>query len=205
METVPSTLTKTYFPRGPLQQFCFVDSTSFRCFRCSETKKSKLINVYSGDWSKRLCNGCHERLLSLYEIKAGTAAEDQKVEDLVAALLSAVAADDQSQAELRLRASEKRAEQLSAESVRFLATAEHVAGELQEDPQLEWSPAVIGLCKAVEWEVSYQSKSAWTCRLHRMAGAEDLCSSCNARTMPGATSKPRVARSQSRAKRWAGA
>src|SRR5262245_59676878 len=80
-------------------------------------KKSKLINVYSGDWSKRLCNGCHERLLSLYEIKAGTAAEDQKVEDLVAALLSAVAADDQSQAELRLRASEKRAEQLSAESV----------------------------------------------------------------------------------------
>src|SRR5262249_6551473 len=32
-------------------------------------------------------------------------------------------------------------------------TAEHVAGELQEDPQLEWSPAVIGLCKAVESEV----------------------------------------------------
>ena len=153
METVPSTLTKTYFPQGPLQQFRFVDSTSFRCFRCGETKKSRSTNVYSGDWSKRLCNGCYGRLLSLYEIKAGTAAEDQKAEDLVAALLSAVAADDQCQAELGLRASEKRAEQLSPESVRFIATAEHVAGELQEDPHLEWSPAVIGLCKAVETEV----------------------------------------------------
>src|SRR5262245_49712528 len=95
MDSIPSTLTNTYSPQGPLQQFRFVDSTSFRCFRCSETKKSKLITVYSGDWSKRLCNGCHERLLSLYEIKAGTAAKDQKAEDLVAALLSAVAADDQ--------------------------------------------------------------------------------------------------------------
>ena len=153
METVPSTLTKTYFPQGPLQQFRFVDSTSFRCFRCGETKKSRSTNVYSGDWSKRLCNGCYGRLLSLYEIKAGTAAEDQKAEDLVAALLSAVAADDQCQAELGLKASEKRAEQLSPESVRFIATAEHVAAELQEDPHLEWSPAVIGLCKAVESEV----------------------------------------------------
>jgi len=153
MDSVPSILTKRYFPRGPLQQFRFVDSTSFRCFRCSETKKSKLIAVYSGDWSKRICTGCHERLLSLYEIKAGTAAEDQKAEDLVAALVSAVAEDDQCQAEMRLKPSEKRAEQLSAESVRFIATAEHVAGQLQEDPHLEWSPAVIGLCKAVESEV----------------------------------------------------
>lgn len=153
MELVPSALTKTYSPRGPLQQFRLGSGTSFRCFRCRKTKKSELITVYSGDWSKRLCNGCHGRLLSLYEIKAGTAAEDQKAEDLVAALLSAVAAHDQCQAELGLRASEKRAEQLSPESVRFIATAEHVAAELQEDPHLEWSPAVIGLCKAVEWEV----------------------------------------------------
>ena len=31
---------------------------------------SKLITVYRGDWSKRLCNGCYGRLLSIYEIKA---------------------------------------------------------------------------------------------------------------------------------------
>jgi hypothetical protein len=64
-----------------------------------------------------------------------------------------VAADRQREAEMLLRASEKRAEQLCPEAVRFIATAEHVATQLQEEPQLEWSPAVIGLCKAAEAEV----------------------------------------------------
>ena len=108
----------------------------------------------NGDWSKRLCNGCYGRLLSLYEIKAGTAADDQKAEELAAALFSAVTVDLQRQAENLFRTSEKRAERLSAEAVRFIATAEYVAEKLQaDDPQLEWSPAVIGLCKAVEVEI----------------------------------------------------
>ena len=72
MQPVPSTLTKTYPKRGPLQQFRFAEGTAFKCFRCGDTKKSKLITVYSGDWSRKLCNGCYGRLLSLYEIKAGT-------------------------------------------------------------------------------------------------------------------------------------
>ena len=42
---------------------------------------------------------------------------------------------------------------MSPETLRFIATAEPVAGQLGTDPQLEWSPAVIGLCKAVEAEV----------------------------------------------------
>jgi hypothetical protein len=46
-----------------------------------------LITVYNDDWSKRLCNGCYGRLLSVYEIKAGTAADEQRAEDLSAALL----------------------------------------------------------------------------------------------------------------------
>ena len=29
---------------GPLQQFCFAESTVFRCFRCGDTMKSKLIH-----------------------------------------------------------------------------------------------------------------------------------------------------------------
>lgn len=153
MEPVPSTVTKTYPQRGPLQQFRFAEGTAFRCYRCGETKKSKLITVYASDWSKRLCNGCYGRLLSLYEIKAGTTADDQRAEELADALFSAVALDDQRHAERLFRASEKRAERLSPEAVRFIATAEHVAGQLQADPQLEWSPAVIGLCKAVEAEV----------------------------------------------------
>lgn len=39
------------------------------------------------------------------------------------------------------------------EAVRFIATFEHVAGHLEKAPQLEWSPAIIDLCKAVEAEV----------------------------------------------------
>ena len=86
MEPVPSTVTRTYPPRGPLQQYRFAEGTAFRCFRCGGTKQSKLITVYAGDWSRKLYNGCYGRLLSLYEIKAGTAAEDQRA-DQVAQLL----------------------------------------------------------------------------------------------------------------------
>ncbi len=153
MEPVPSTLAKAYPQRGPLQQFRFAQSTAFHCFRCGATKKSKLITVYGRDWSRRLCNGCYGRLLSLYEIKAGTAADQQRAEELTTALLALVSEDDQCQAERLLRASETRAERLSPEALRFIATAEHLAGELQAEPQLEWSPAVIGLCKGVEAEV----------------------------------------------------
>lgn len=154
MEPVLSTITKTYPQRGPLQQFRFSENTAFTCFRCGSTKKSKLITTYYGDWSKRLCNGCYGRLLSLFDVKAGTAPDDQRADELASALLSMVAIDRQRQAEMLLKASEKRAEQLCPEAVRFIATAEHVAAQLQEEPQLEWSPAVIGLCKAVEAEVA---------------------------------------------------
>jgi hypothetical protein len=168
MEPVPSAITKTYSKRGPLQQFRFAEATAFSCFRCGDTKKSKLLTVYWGDWSKRLCNGCYGRLLSLYEIKAGTGADDERAEQLANALLSAVAQDDQREAERLFRASETRAERLSGESIRFIVTAEYVAGHLQEDPQLEWSPAVIGLCKAFETEVVYRILRPLTDRVSTM-------------------------------------
>lgn len=153
MEPIPSTVTKTYPQRGPLQQFRFAEGTAFRCFRCGDTKKSKLITVYAGDWSRKLCNGCYGRLLSLYEIKAGTTSDDQRAEQLGDTLLSLVTVDEQRQAEHLFRASDNRAKALSPEALRFIATAEHVAGQLESNAQLEWSPAVIGLCKAVETEV----------------------------------------------------
>lgn len=153
MRPAPSTITKTYPPRGPIQQFRFADSAAFNCFRCAQSKKSKLITVYRGDWSKRLCNACYGRLLSLYEIKAGTAAEDERAEALASALTAMAAGDDVRNAEKLFRASERRAEYLSAEALRFIATAEFVAGRLEAEPQLEWSPAIIGLCKAVEVEL----------------------------------------------------
>lgn len=153
MQPTPSEITKTYPPRGPLQQYRFADSTAFDCFRCGEAKKSKLITVYGGNWSKRLCNGCYGRLLSLYEIKAGTQAEDERAEALSDTLLAMAATDDVRQAERLFRAADQRAERLSAETMRFIATSEFVAGQLDAAPQLEWSPAVIGLCKALELEL----------------------------------------------------
>ena len=153
MVPVPSDVTKRYPQRGPLQQFRFAESTSFRCYRCGTAKKSRLITVYMRDWSRRLCNGCYGNLLSLYEIKAGTKLDDARAEELAAALLAVVALEDRRLAERVYRSAEKRAECLAPETVRFIVTAEHVAGQLQSEPQLEWSPAVIGLCKAVESEV----------------------------------------------------
>lgn len=153
MEPVPSSVFKIYPARGPLQQFRFVEATAFRCFRCGENKRSKLTTVYGSDWSKRLCNGCYGRLLSLYEIKAGTIADDQRADKLADALLSMVEYSNQQEAERLFIASESRASTLSSDALRFIVTAEHVAGQLEGFPQLEWSPAVIGLCKAVEAEV----------------------------------------------------
>ncbi|MDK9715589.1 MAG: hypothetical protein OEL86_16045 [Sulfuritalea sp.] len=170
MEPVPSTVTRTYPARGPLQQFRFAEGTAFRCFRCGDTKKSKLISVYSGNWSRKLCNGCYGRLLSLFEIKAGTAADDQRAERLANALLTLVTVDQQRQAERLFRASENRAASLSPEALRFIATAEYVAAQLESNVQLEWSPAVIGLCKAVEAEVVDRILRP----LADLAGSEDL-------------------------------
>ena len=124
----------------------------------------------SGDWSRKLCNGCYGRLLSLYEIKAGTAADDLRAEQLADALLSIVTVDQQRQAELLFRASDNRAEGLSPESLRFIATAEHVAAQLELNAHLEWSPAVIGLCKAVETEIVNRILRP----LATLADAEDL-------------------------------
>ena len=112
--------------------------------------------MYSDDCSRKLCNGCYGRLLSLYEIKAGTAPDDLRAEMLSDALLSLVTVDQQRQAERLFKASDNRAEPLSPGVLCFIATSEYIATQLESDAQLEWSPAVIGLCKAVETEVVHR-------------------------------------------------
>jgi hypothetical protein len=112
-----------------------------------------LITTYAGNWSRTLCNGCYGRLLSLYEIKSGQATLDERAEQLSTALLLLASTDQQRLAERLFKASDNRATTLSPEAMRFIATAEHIATQLESSPQLEWSPAVIGLCKAVEVEI----------------------------------------------------
>jgi hypothetical protein len=136
-----------------MQQFRLDSASAFHCFRCGEDKKAKLVTVHKGDWNKLLCNGCYGRLLSIHEIKAGTAPDDGRAEALANVLLSLVSKDTQDAGMTHLRVSERRADHLSERALRFLATSEAVSKSLTAEPGLDWSPAVIGLCKAVECEV----------------------------------------------------
>lgn len=153
MKPIPSQLQKEYPARGHLQQFRFKEATAFHCFRCGTSKKAKLITIYDQDWNRRLCNGCYGRLLSIYEIKAGTGEDDEKAEALATLLLSLFNADQERELQRLFKISEKRAEFLSEITLRFLATAEYVSKSLDSAANLDWSPAIIGLCKAVEMEV----------------------------------------------------
>ena len=150
---------KAYPPRGPLQQVRLAKSEELSCFRCGQTKRSKLHALYERDWDRRLCNGCYGRLLSIYEVKAGTAPDDERADELANALLQLVDADS---ARRVLRERDlPLVDRLSPEAQRFIATAEYVAGRLSDSAELEWSPAVIGLCKAVEVEVLRRVAEPW--------------------------------------------
>jgi len=47
------------FPRdGDLQLFRLEKLHEFQCLRCHARKKSRLVAIEAGDWSKLLCNGC---------------------------------------------------------------------------------------------------------------------------------------------------
>lgn len=143
---------KTYPQRGPMRQYRLTVATSFRCFRCGLPKTSKLVTVFRQDWSHLLCNGCYGRLLSLYEVRAGLA-DDSTLADALAEQLMAFV----SEAELRkaadlLRIRVDGVDQLSERSQRLLATSEFVSRHLANATDLDWSAAVVGICKAVEVE-----------------------------------------------------
>jgi predicted RNA-binding Zn-ribbon protein involved in translation (DUF1610 family) len=60
----PSKIVKTFPPKGTLQQFRLEKLHEFECSRCRALKKSKLVVVEDGDWTKLLCNGCYGNTLS---------------------------------------------------------------------------------------------------------------------------------------------
>ncbi len=136
-----------------MQQFRVESATAFRCFRCREDKRSKLLTIYLGNWNHILCNGCYGGLLSIYDIKASTEPEPIKAEKLSEVLLSLVTEDQMRRSAEKIRISESRVAFLAPQTVRFLSTADYVAQSLSNSPSLDWSAAVIGLCKAVEFEI----------------------------------------------------
>lgn len=146
-------ITKEYPKRGPLSQFRFEKSISFNCFRCRQSKTSKLITIYNNDWYKRLCNGCYGGLLSIYDIKAGQTAIDGKVEQLLHVLIKLVDDSKLRDQYAKINLQSNRTKFLSPTTMRFFATSECVAETLTKEANLDWSPAIIGLCKAFELEL----------------------------------------------------
>jgi hypothetical protein len=149
---LPGQITKTYPTRGPLQQYRLAASTTLDCSRCGQRKISKLITVVDGQSDKLLCNGCYGRLLSLWKVKSGDLPDGERDEAILALLSASVTAAQIEQAQKRLAAAETH-RKLSPQAQQMLATSEAVTSVLRSVSGLDWSAAVIGLCKAVEIEV----------------------------------------------------
>ncbi len=136
-----------------MRQYRLAASTSFRCFRCGLAKTSKLVTVFRQDWNNLLCNGCYGRLLSLHDIRAGSADNSERADALAEQLLVLVSVDEQRDAMELLRIRANRIDQLTERSQRLLATSEFVASHLANTTDLDWSAAIVGICKAVEVEL----------------------------------------------------
>jgi hypothetical protein len=57
-------IVKQFTSQGDLQLFRLEKHHEFQCLRCQAQKKSKLVAVQGGEWSKLLCNGCYGLLQS---------------------------------------------------------------------------------------------------------------------------------------------
>jgi hypothetical protein len=135
-----------------LQQYRLAASTSFLCFRCGRGKTSKLVSTVQSDWNRLLCNGCYGRVLSIWEIKAGSLEDESRDAALLEMLAANASPDALVRAESRLMASTPGYSLLSEPAQRMLATAHAVTTALRNATDLDWSVAIIGLCKAVEVE-----------------------------------------------------
>jgi hypothetical protein len=153
MEKPLKNIIKEYPRRGPMQQFRLNSAAAFDCFRCGQSKKSKLHTIYQNDWNHTLCNGCYGYLLSVHDIKAGTASDDEKTEALAKILLKLSEKKQTQEIVERIKIAEMRAKHLSPSSLKFIATSEYIHKNMPDEIHLDWSPAIIGLCKAVETEL----------------------------------------------------
>lgn len=145
---------KEYPQRGPLHQYRLSAATSFPCSRCRRDKNAKLVTLIREDWDYLICNGCYGRLLSIWNIKAGQLEDAARDTELIAVLRQAVTQEAALRAQAVLIARESRIKRLSVEALTMLATAEAVAGGLAVQPtELDWSAAIITVCKAVEIEL----------------------------------------------------
>jgi hypothetical protein len=114
------------------------------------------VSTIQADWDRLLCNGCYGYLLSIWDIKAGSQEDESRDAALLQKLASAVPASEVARAQSRLIASAPQAAQLTEAAQRMLATGHAVTAILRRPTGLDWSVAVIGLCKAVEVEAVHR-------------------------------------------------
>ncbi|MDX3849188.1 hypothetical protein [Streptomyces sp. AK02-01A] len=145
---------KKYPQRGPLHQYRLAAATTFTCRRCGKDKTSKLAVAIHDKWDLLLCNACYGRLLSIWEIKAGDLGDSERHAELMRLLQGLAREAEVEQARSALIARDSRFALLSSSALTMLATAEAVADgfALKMATELDWSAAIIGLCKAVELE-----------------------------------------------------
>lgn len=151
MPSLPAEIVKVMPPRGPLQQYRVDKACQFDCFRCGGRKTSKLITVLGENDDQLLCNGCYGRLVSLWELKSGELTEEERSEAILALVGRYVTPAQIEAARVRL-ARGVLFRQLSEPAQKALATAEAVTNSLRAATGLDWSAAVVCLCKAVEIE-----------------------------------------------------
>jgi len=144
---------KAYQPRHGLRLFRYEENITFQCNRCGEAKKSKLQASYDSVPGRSLCNGCYGFLLSVLDVREQRANDDAKADLLSALLLQGFSKAQKQDAERRLRLSEKRFAYLDQRSILFVSTSELVQTALLAHCDLDWSPGIIGYCKAVENEI----------------------------------------------------
>jgi hypothetical protein len=154
MKINETAIEKVFSARGPMQQFRLKELNSFHCFRCGRSKTSKLVSIYKENWSMRLCNGCYGFLLSIYNIKSGIENDTDKSNLLSEILLTLITSDQIKESEKLIKLSENRYDYLSPKALRFVATSEYVSKALENVSELDWSTAIIGLCKAFEVEIT---------------------------------------------------
>ncbi|WP_410676885.1 hypothetical protein [Amycolatopsis sp. cmx-4-68] len=156
-EPVPFRLdiVKHYPPRGTLRQYRLANATSFTCGRCGADKTAKLVATVDGAWEPLLCNGCYGWLLSVWKVKTSALSETERDAELTRLLRNQVTDAQVRHAGTRLVQLGTWYTQLLPEAMTMLATVEVVVEAFRERAatSLDWSAAVIGLCKAVEVEV----------------------------------------------------
>jgi len=168
---------------GPFHHVKLPAAEAFQCLRCGKRHAARQRAIYLGDSNGRLCKACYAYLLSVYQVKAGSDPDDVRADLLdqimetfaeqfrkplqrTVLLMSLVGVRQYPRAETvrhyafkRFGVEATRPElvlHLCPEAVRFLATADAVANMLRTATELDWSVAVIGLCKAFEVEVARQ-------------------------------------------------